>query len=133
MLDVLVALLLLAVVLTGACATSIQAIRATSDALRAMQAADLAADFTEELRTANSAAQAEALVATWRSQVPAMLPVGSMAPEEFFALALLPPHPAQGATAPAVVPRTLRLRWLAAGNDVRELILPVAAQWEEAP
>ena len=45
MLDVLVALLLLAVTLTGACATLVQTLRATHAALLASRATDLAADL----------------------------------------------------------------------------------------
>jgi len=126
MLDVLVALLLLAVALTGACVTLIQALRATGDALRAAQAADLAADFTEGLRGETSPAEREALLASWRIKVAAALPVAGMMPGEFASLEPVAANPAEGA-APAVPLLHLRLRWHASGDEVRELRLPLAA------
>jgi len=126
MLDVLVALLLLAVALTGACATLVQALRATGDALRATQAADLAADFTEGLRGVTSPAQREALLVSWQTKVAAALPVTGMMPEEFATLVSVTPEPAEGAT-PVVSLLQLRLRWRGSGGEVRELGLPLAA------
>lgn len=131
MLDVLVALLLLAVVLTGTCATLIQAVRSSGDAMRATRAADLAADLTEELRGAGSLAQAEAILAAWRSRVTAKLPVAGMAPEEFASLTPAPVKPADDATPPAVPLLLLRLRWLGADSERRELLLPLAAPVED--
>lgn len=133
MLDVLVALLLLAVVLTGTCATLIQAVRSSGDALRATRAVDLAADLTEELRGAGSPAQAEAVLASWRSRVATVLPVGAMEPEEFASLAPTSLEPAEDATTPVSPPLLLRLRWLGAGSEQRELLLPVAAHVEGSP
>src|SRR5688572_108339 len=86
MLDVLVALLLLAIVLTGACATLMQTMRQVHGALLATRAADLAADLAEELRAAASAAQIDAAVAAWRTRVASTLPVGGLLPDEFASL-----------------------------------------------
>lgn len=133
MLDVLVALLLLAVVLTGTCATLIQAVRSSGDALRATRAVDLVADLTEELRGAGSTAQAEAVLASWRNRVPTVLPVGEMEPEEFASLARSSLEPAEDAATPVSAPLLLRLRWLGAGSEPRELVLPVAAHVEGSP
>jgi Tfp pilus assembly protein PilV len=91
MLDVLVALLLLALTLTGACVTLVQAMRASHGALLATRAADLAADLTEDLQTARSPAQADALMAAWRRRVALDLPVADMEPGEFASLRPVPP------------------------------------------
>lgn len=131
--DVLVALLLLAMVLTGTCAVLIQAVRASGDALRAARAADLAADLTEELRSATSAPQASAIVAAWRSRIPAVLPVSGLEPDEFASLTASDPEVADGATSPVVPLLLLRLRWLGAGSEPRELLLPIPARTEGAP
>lgn len=130
MVDVLVALLLLAVVLTGACATLIQSMRITHDALLATRAVDLAADLTEELRGVTSVSQVEPLVSAWRERVGASLPVEGLEPEEFAALLALPlPDQAGG---PASRRYELVLRWRAPPQSgLRELRLPVAG-WEEA-
>jgi hypothetical protein len=134
MLDVLVALLLLAVTLTGACATLVQTMRATHGALLATQAVDLAADLIEELHDATSATQVDALLAAWRARVSASLPVAGMEPDEFAALAL-PVGAEEPATATGNVQRReLRLRWrdVRAGG-VRQLTLPVAIAFTAAP
>jgi hypothetical protein len=124
MVDVLVALLLLAVVLTGACATLIQAMRSTHSALLTTRAVDLAADLTEGLRGVTSATQAEALWSAWRERVSTVLPVGGMDPEEFAALVALP---RDGQAADAVSRRyELTLRWHEGrAGGLRELRLPV--------
>lgn len=131
MLDVLVALLLLAMVLTGTCVVLIQTLRATSDALLATRAVDLAADFTEDLHGVTSAEQADALLAAWRARVATLLPVAGMTPEDFASLTPTPPVTA-GDTEPVVEIFELRLRWRAARNETRELILPVAAGFAES-
>lgn len=133
MLDVLVALLLLAIVLTGTCGMLIQAVRASGDALRASQATDLAADLTEDLRGAGSLAQMEAVLASWRNRIATVLPVTGMEPEEFASLAPSPVEPVEDAATPVVSLLLLRLRWLAAGGVQRELVLPVAARGENPP
>jgi type II secretory pathway pseudopilin PulG len=133
MLDVLVAVLLLAMALTGTCATLIQAVRAGGDALRATQAADLAADLAEDLRRATSPAQAQGLLADWQGRVEAVLPVAGMAPAEFGSLTVQPRAPAEGATAPLAPLVHLRIRWIASGGEIRDLVLPVAARWEDSP
>jgi Tfp pilus assembly protein PilV len=132
MLDVLVALLLLATVLTGTCVTLVHTMRATSAALLASRAVDLAADFTEDLRGATSVAQADSLLVAWRSRVAALLPVTGMVSEEFASLALAPPATAEEPEA-AVTIYLLTLRWRAAQEETRELKLPIAATFLEAP
>lgn len=127
MVDVLFALLLLAVVLTGTCATLIQAMRATHAALLTTRAVDLAADLAEELRGVSAASQLEPLVSAWRERVSASLPVTGMSPDEYGALVAVPPG-AHGAPEQAVRHR-VRLRWRdAVDGTVRELALPVAIQ-----
>lgn len=131
MLDVLVALLLLAMVLTGTCVTLVQTMRATGAALLATRAADLAADFTEDLRDVRSAAQVEPLLLAWRSRIATLLPVSGMEPDEFASLALAPTA-TPGETEPVVRSYLLTLRWRAAPEDTRELQLPVAAVFMDA-
>lgn len=126
MLDVLVALLLLALALTGACVTLIQAMRASQDALLATRAADLVADFTEDLRHARSQAQAEHLLAGWRARVATALPVAGMEPVAYASLESVPLAPA-GEVAAVVRAYALRLRWRAAHGEIRELEIPIAA------
>lgn len=124
MLDVLVALLLLAVTLSGACATLIQAMRASHGALLATRAVDLAADLSEQLQDATSEQQAQAMLTDWRARVAAQLPVAGMAPEEYASLDALPT--AWDADAePTPGGRELTLRWWRAAGEARELRLPV--------
>lgn len=125
MIDVLVALLLMAVVLTGACATLIQTMRATHAALLATRAVDLAADLTEALRGVDSVAEAEPLVSAWRVRVSAALPVAGMEPEEYAGLVAVAPADASGAE--DETPRLqVQLRWRdGTEGTVRELALPV--------
>lgn len=124
MLDVLVALLLLAVTLSGAGATLIQAMRASHGALLATRAVDLAADLSEQLREATSQEQAELLLADWRARVAAELPVAGMAPDEFASVTDLP-WDAAAPEDPTPGGRELRLRWWRAAGEARELRLPV--------
>jgi type II secretory pathway pseudopilin PulG len=132
MLDVLVALLLLAIVLTGAFTTLMQTMRQVHGALLTTRATDLAADLAEELRGATSAAQIDAVVTAWRRRVATTLPVGTLAPEEFGSLRrVLPPS---GDIAPATESAhevTLRWRELPRGGS-GELTLPLAIT-PEAP
>lgn len=122
MLDVLVALLLLAVTLTGACLTLLQTLRATHEALLATRAVDLAADLCEELQGAASATQADAVLAAWRTRVSTLLPVAGV--EQFASLVEIPADPGEG-TPPL---RELTLRWRAvAAGATRELRLPLPA------
>lgn len=131
MIDVLVALLLLAVTLTGACATLVQTMRATHGALLATRAVDLAADLTEELHDATSVAEADALLTAWRARVSATLPVAGMEQDEFATLIAV--APAEGSAATADVPHhfELRLRWREGVDRAqRELALPVVARFD---
>lgn len=126
MLDVLVALLLLAVTLTGACATLVQTLRATHAALLATRATDLAADLTEDLRGVQSDEQARSVLATWQTRIAAILPVAGMDQDEIVSLVAMPSGDFPG-TAPAVV-HELTLRWRdATGSGTRQLRLPVPA------
>jgi type IV pilus assembly protein PilV len=130
MLDVLVALLLLAITLTGACATLIQTMRATHGALLATRAVDLAADLSEELRGAASEAEASTLLATWRTRASVVLPVADLEPEDFAALVRILPAGAEASTADAVDGYLLTLRWQGApGGAAREMAIPIAATW----
>ena len=126
--DVLLALLLLAIVLTGTCAALIQAVRASSDALRATRAVDLAADLTEQLRGAATPAQMQSVLAAWRDRVPVILPVAGLEPDDYASLTPFEPEPADDATAPLAPLLLLRLRWRGAGSGLRELVLPVAGR-----
>lgn len=130
MVDVLVALLLLALTLTGACVTLIQAMRSTHGALLATRAVDLAADLAEELRAAASDAEALALLSAWRARAGSVLPAAGPAPEDFASLVRIPAAGGETGTADAVDGYLLTLRWQAApGGAVREMVLPVAAAW----
>jgi type II secretory pathway pseudopilin PulG len=131
MVDVLVALLLLAVVLTGACATLMQTMRQVHGALLATRATDLAADLAEELRGAASAAQIDAAVAAWRTRVASTLPVGGLLPDEFASLRRV--QTMSGDAAPETGPAyevTLRWRELPRGA-AGQLTLPVAMAPQE--
>jgi len=126
MIDVLVALLLLAVTLTGACATLVQTMRATHQALVATRSVDLAADLTEELLDVTSRAQADAVLIAWRNRVAVVLPVAEMDPREFASLTAAyelmesPPYRYE-----------LTLRWrIARTREIRELSLPVTTALE---
>jgi hypothetical protein len=130
MVDVLVALLLLALTLTGACVTLIQAMRSTHGALLATRAVDLAADLAEELRVAASDAEAATLLSEWRARAASVLPAAGPAPEDFASLVPIPPAGGEAGSALLVDGFLLTLRWQAApGGAVREMVLPVAATW----
>jgi hypothetical protein len=130
MVDVLVALLLLALTLTGACVTLIQAMRSTHGALLATRAVDLAADLAEELRVAASDAEAATLLSEWRARAASVLPAAGPAPEDFASLVPIPPGGGEAGSALLVDGFLLTLRWQAApGGAVREMVLPVAATW----
>jgi Tfp pilus assembly protein PilV len=131
LLDTLVALLLLAVVLTGSCATLIQSMRATGAALLSSRAADLAADFTEELRSASSASEVATLLTLWRTRVATLLPVAGMQKEEFAALQRAPVT--STGTVPVVNTFLLTLRWQAPSGERRQLTLPVALAFSALP
>lgn len=124
MIDVLVALLLLAVSLAGACATLIQTMRATHGALLTTRAVDLAADLTEELRGATSVTEAGMMVEAWRGRVRAILPVRGLAPQIFAELAPVPAQEGQTGGAPQRF--ELTLRWHdSPGTGLRDIHLPV--------
>lgn len=120
MVDVLVALLLLALVLTGACAALIQSMRATREALLATQAVDLAADVLEELRAVRTLEQAREVVAIRRGQARGLLPVDAAAEETWL---VLESRPDMAATTDGAL-QVLALRWLAVDAESRELLLP---------
>jgi Tfp pilus assembly protein PilV len=125
MVDALVALLLLAVCLAGACATLFQTMRTTHDALLTTLAVDLAADLTEELRFATSDASRATVVDVWRERVMEILPVGGLQPGEF--AALVPTPAAQGEAVNASLSyMELVLQWHSLpGSGLHELRLPI--------
>jgi Tfp pilus assembly protein PilV len=130
MLDVLVALLLLAITLTGACVTLIHTMRSTHGALLATRAVDLAADLAEELRVSASDAEAMALLSAWRLRADDLLPAAGPAPEDFASLVRIPAADDETANADSVDGYLITLRWQAAhGGAVREMVLPVALTW----
>lgn len=120
MVDVLVALVLLAVTMTGACTTIFHSLRATHRAQLATHAADLAADLIEQTRGLPPGADVTAILAQWRDRVAVILPVAGMQPGEY---ASLTPRPASSAHLPPIA--DLRLRWHEDSRTVRELHLPV--------
>jgi type II secretory pathway pseudopilin PulG len=130
--DVLVALLLLAIVITGACATLIHTMRVTRDALLATEAVDLAADLAEELRTVGSITQARELLPAWRERVRRALPVAGLGAEDLATLVLAGPVDDPGGyDGPGR--HEVRLRWRAStAGGMRELILPVTIPFEAA-
>lgn len=131
MLDVLVALLLLALTLTGACAMLIQTMRVTHGALLATRAADLAADLTEELLGATSRAEADAVLAAWRARIATELPPATDE-KELASIALV--SGGAEATQPPPHHLELTLRWRdAGGGGGRQLSLPVAIDLEYRP
>lgn len=124
MLDVLIALLLLAVALTGACATLIHTMRSTHDALLATRAVDLAADLSEELKRLPAAMTPGDAVGAWRERVRVTLPVAGLAPEQFASLAIAG---IAGTDEPAAdgALHLVTLRWRSARGELEELNLPV--------
>jgi Tfp pilus assembly protein PilV len=121
--DVLVALALLAVALLGSVAALTQTLAQSRAAALHTRAVDLAADFAEELRASAAAAERMTTLAAWQSRVAQALPVGTL-------------PPAQYATAIAVAPTAqlpharvdLVLRWHEPpANHPQQLTLPVAA------
>lgn len=128
MLDVLVALLLLAVALAGASVTLIQSMRATHGALLGMHAADLAADLAEELRNVNSVTLRDSTMTAWRDRAVTLLPARGLDPDQF---ATLRASTAAGRT---TAEYELHLRWHDAPRGaVRELRVPVLAPFLVQP
>lgn len=109
MIDVLIALLLLAVTLAGACATLVRATRAAHQALLTTRAVDMAADLAEALEQPDRAGRPEELLAEWRSRIATALPTMGMAPEQVVSLAPLAPADESGAWVEGVL--ELVLRW----------------------
>jgi type II secretory pathway pseudopilin PulG len=132
MFDVLVAVLLLAIALTGACLSLVHTMRASHAALLATRAVDLATDLSEQLRHAGSAAQAASLLAASRMHIAAVLPVAGMDPAD---IAQLQPLAQADLPAPgAAGGLQLVLRWRQAGAaSPRELRLPLASFPAEGP
>lgn len=121
MLDVLVALLLLALALGGACATLVQALRSTQDSLLLTRAVDFAADLADQLQHVASPGQLEAVLEESRGRMPAVLPAAGISPHQRVALV----HPEESAGAMQGV-LLLELGWRAPpGRDAGRLQLPV--------
>lgn len=74
LLETLVALLLFALGLAGACATLVASLRATHQALLAGRAADLAADYVEDLHAAAADADFAALLGAAQQRANGSLP-----------------------------------------------------------
>lgn len=129
MIDVLVALLLLALTLAGACALLVNTMRSTRSALLTTRAVDLAADLAEDLLAAGAATPSAQQLASWRAQVAAVLPVGGLAEERFAQLAAVQ-GPAPTAGAPRLWQATLRWN---EGGGLRELSLPLSLPAPDAP
>jgi hypothetical protein len=72
------------------------------------------------------------MLVPWRSRIAALLPVSGMEPEDFASLAPAPPA-AAGETQAAIRSYQLTLRWRVAPEEIRELKLPVAATFMNAP
>lgn len=126
MFDVLVAVLLLAISLTGACLSLVHTLRASHAALLATRAVDLATDLSEQLRHVRSAGQATALLAASRAHMAAVLPVAGLAPDAIAQLQPVAPDDPLAASAPGGL--QLVMRWRIAGeSSPRELRLPLAA------
>lgn len=124
MLDVLIALLLLAITLTGACATLIHTMRSTHDALLATRAVDLAADLSEELKQLPATSELEAAVGAWRERVRVALPVAGLAPEQFASLVSAGNAGTEAPEADGAL-HMLTLRWRSTRRELEELHLPV--------
>lgn len=90
MIDTLIGLMLLAVVLLGACSVLIQQMRAAQAAALQGRAVDLAADLTEDLRDITSPAAAAGLVQVWRERVSTALPVAGLLPGDFASAVVQP-------------------------------------------
>lgn len=132
LLDVLLALLLLAVALTGACATLVQTMRSTREALLATRAVDLATDLAEALRGADTPQQTEAVLEAWRVRAGEALPTAGLAAEHFADLRALPTTAEIGAA--GVVLHELTLRWRSSADGaVSALSLPLALSAAASP
>jgi Tfp pilus assembly protein PilV len=126
--EVLIALLLLALALLGAGVTLVQSMHANHAASLQTRAVDLATDLAEDLQSARSATNIAAAIARWRQLVPATLPVGGIAPAEYSVASLV-----TAGTGPAPTRFDLQLRWLdGATNEPFTLLLPVVAPLPEA-
>lgn len=123
MLDVLVALVLLAVTLGAACVTLVQTMRATHDALVATRAVDLASDLSEQLKQAHGPEDIDTLLRAWRERVRGTLPVVGIAPDEVASMVPLG-DPEDEAAAPDAI-HLLTLRWRSTRGHTEELSLPV--------
>lgn len=127
MLDVLIALLLLATTLGGACVTLIQTMRSTHSALLTTRAVDLATDLVEEARHIQSTETATALLVAWRARVGETLPVAGLDPEQYAALAPAPMD-ADGRPGAAAASQVLTLRWRGTRGELEELSLPMTVE-----
>lgn len=124
--DVLLAILLLAMGMAGACAGLIRTLQSTHDALLATRAVDLATDLAEQLQFAGSAADVESAFTSWRTAVAATLPVAGMAPDAVATLLPSVPHPSSGMAVSGGY--ELTLHWRVRGESrLQVLRFPVVA------
>jgi Tfp pilus assembly protein PilV len=128
MIDVLIALLLLALTLAGACALLVNNMRSTRGALLTTRAVDLAADLAEDLLAANVATPSAEQLASWRTRVADVLPVDGLEAGHFAQF-----DSRDDAAATTGTPRIaqLTLRWNA-GGGLRELSLPLSLRAADA-
>lgn len=116
MIDVLIALLLLGIALTGTGVTLVQTMRSTQGALLSGRAIDLASDLAEELRLATTPAAARATLSIWQARVATILPVSGVAGEH----ATVAASSAQGHI-------DIVLRWRRDAGHIQELRVPIGA------
>jgi Tfp pilus assembly protein PilV len=124
--DVLVALLLLAIAIGGACESLVAATQSSRAALLRLRAVDLGADLSESLLALTSADGLAPLLEAWRAQVRTVLPVAGMEATDFAGI--------RTAGEAGGLPAELSLRW----HDphppgTEELVLPLAPPWSPAP
>lgn len=122
MLDCLVALLLFALALSGACAISIRALRATHVALQESRAIDLAADLSESLRQASSGADARSRIEELQRRMEREMPVAGIDSARHASISELPATPT---TRPAAM-RQITLRWNDPPEGTHEISMPLA-------
>lgn len=122
--DVLLAILLLATGLAGACAALIRTLQSTHDALLATRAVDLATDLAEQLLLAGNGAEVDSVFTRWRSTVGDSLPVAGLEPEALATLLPSLPDASSGVSLPGSY--TLTLHWRVRGESrLQELQFPV--------
>jgi Tfp pilus assembly protein PilV len=125
LIDVLIALLLLAIALLGACAALVQTLRATHGAMLTTRAVDLVADLGEDLQSVTSITQRRTVFTAWRSRVATELPMAGIDSDSAVSWSR---------ASDSLAATDLVLRWRSTDDGaLRELHLPVAATLESNP